>query len=141
QSNEDIEEVVVVGYGTEQKKESLTGSLQSVSGNKLRDVTTPSVENMLNGKAAGVFVSPGAGRPGARGAVVIRGQATIGGTTSPLWVIDGVSVGSNPGDITPDDIANMTILKDAASTSIYGSQGANGVIAVTTKRPTNQKMT
>ncbi|WP_160070385.1 SusC/RagA family TonB-linked outer membrane protein [Sphingobacterium bovisgrunnientis] len=141
QSNEDIEEVVVVGYGTEQKKESLTGSLQSVSGNKLRDVTTPSVENMLNGKAAGVFVSPGAGRPGARGAVVIRGQATIGGTTSPLWVIDGVIVGSNPGDINPDDIANMTILKDAASTSIYGSQGANGVIVVTTKRPNNQKMT
>src|SRR5690606_39996267 len=118
--------------GTEQKKESLTGSLQSVSGNKLRDVTTPSVENMLNGKAAGVFVSPGAGRPGARGAVVIRGQATIGGTTSPLWVIDGVIVGSNPGDINPADIANMTILKDAASTPIYGSQAANAVIVVTT---------
>ena len=140
-TNEDIEEVVVVGYGTQQKRESLTGSLQSVSGAKLRDITTPAVENMLNGKAAGVFVAPGSGRPGARGAVVIRGQATIGGTTSPLWVIDGVIVGSNPGDINPDDIANMTILKDAASTSIYGSQGANGVIVVTTKRPSAQKMT
>lgn len=140
-TNQDIDEVVVVGYGTEQKKESLTGALQSVSGNKLRDITTPAVENMLNGKAAGVFVAPGSGRPGARGGVVIRGQATIGGTTSPLWVIDGVIVGSNPGDINPDDIANMTILKDAASTSIYGSQGANGVIVVTTKRPNNQKMT
>lgn len=140
-SNQDIDEVVVVGYGTQQRKESLTGSLQTVSGNKLRDVTTPAVENMLNGKAAGVYVAPGSGRPGARGGVVIRGQATIGGTTSPLWVIDGVIVGSNPGDINPDDIANMTILKDAASTSIYGSQGANGVIVVTTKRPNNQKMT
>src|SRR5690606_21334481 len=130
---------VVVGYGTQQKRESLTGSLQSVSGAKLRDITTPAVENMLNGKAAGVFVAPGSGRPGARGAVVIRGQATIGGTTSPLWVIDGVIVGSNSGDINPDDIANKNILKDAASTSIYGSQGANGVIVVTTKRPSAQE--
>ncbi len=134
-STDEIEEVVVVGYGSQQKKESLTGALQTVSGSKLRDVTTPAVENMLNGKAAGVYVSPGSGRPGSRGAVVIRGQATLSGTSSPLWVIDGVIVGSNPGDINPDDIQSMTILKDAASTSIYGSQGANGVVVVTTKRP------
>lgn len=141
ESSEALEEVVVVGYGTQQKKESLTGALQTVSGEKLRDVTTPAVENMLNGKAAGVYVSPGAGKPGSRGAVVIRGQATLSGTSSPLWVIDGVIVGSNPGDINPDDIASMTILKDAASTSIYGSQGANGVVVVTTKRPKVQDMT
>ncbi|MFU1857663.1 SusC/RagA family TonB-linked outer membrane protein [Sphingobacterium sp. NGMCC 1.201703] len=139
-NNETLEEVVVVGYGIQQKKESLTGALQTVTGGKLRDVTTPAVENMLNGKAAGVFVSPGAGKPGSRGAVVIRGQASINGTTSPLWVIDGVIVGSNPGDINPDDIENLTILKDAASTSIYGSQGANGVVVVTTKKPKVQKM-
>ena len=128
-----LEEVVVVGYST-QKRESLTGALQTVKGDELRDITTPSVENMLNGKAPGVFVAPGSGKPGARGGVVIRGQATLSGTTSPLWVIDGVIVGSGAGDLNPDDIESMTILKDAASTSIYGSQGANGVIVVTTKR-------
>ncbi|WP_312742476.1 SusC/RagA family TonB-linked outer membrane protein [Sphingobacterium multivorum] len=138
-NSEALQEVVVVGYGTQQKKESLTGALQAVKGNKLRDVTTPSVENMLNGKAAGVYVAPGAGKPGSNGGVVIRGQATLSGTTSPLWVIDGVIVGSSPGDINPDDIESLTILKDAASTSIYGSQGANGVVVVTTKNPSASK--
>lgn len=128
-----LDEVVVVGYST-QKRESLTGSLQTVDGEELRSVTTPSVENMLNGKAPGVFVAPGSGRPGSRGGVVIRGQATLSGTTAPLWVIDGVIVGSGAGELNPEDIESMTILKDAASTSIYGSQGANGVIVVTTKR-------
>ncbi|WP_454881756.1 SusC/RagA family TonB-linked outer membrane protein [Sphingobacterium detergens] len=139
-NSEALEEVVIVGYGTQQKKESLTGALQTVQGNKLRDITTPSVENMLNGKAAGVYVAPGTGRPGAKGGVVIRGQASLSGTTSPLWVINGVIVGSSPGDLNPDDIASMTVLKDAASTSIYGSQGANGVIIVTTKNPTAQPL-
>lgn len=128
-----LDEVVVVGYGS-QKRESLTGSLQTVEGDELRDITTPSVENMLNGKAAGVYVAPGSGQPGSRGSVVIRGQATLSGTTSPLWVIDGVIVGSGPGELNPDDIETMTVLKDAASTAIYGSQGANGVVVVTTKR-------
>lgn len=128
-----LDEVVVVGYGT-QKRESLTGALSTVKGDDLRNVTTPSVENMLSGKAPGVYVASGSGQPGSRGAVVIRGQATISGTTSPLWVIDGVIVGSGPGELNPDDIETMSVLKDAASTSIYGSQGANGVIVVTTKR-------
>ena len=128
-----LDEVVIVGYSS-QKRESLTGALNTVKGDDLRDVTTPSVENMLNGKAPGVYVASGSGQPGSRGAVVIRGQATLSGTTSPLWVIDGVIVGSSAGELNPDDIETMTILKDAASTSIYGSQGANGVIVVTTKR-------
>ena len=130
-----LDEVVVVGYNT-QKRESVTGALQTVKGDDLRDVTTASVENMLSGKAPGVYVAPGSGQPGSRGAVVIRGQATLNGTTSPLWVIDGVIIGSSAGELNPDDIETMTILKDAASTSIYGSQGANGVIVVTTKRAT-----
>ncbi|WP_200878570.1 SusC/RagA family TonB-linked outer membrane protein [Sphingobacterium sp. ML3W] len=134
ESNQALEEVVVVGYGT-QKRESLTGSLQTVKGDQLRDVTSPSVENMLNGKASGVYVAPGTGKPGAKGGVVIRGQATLSGTTSPLWVVDGVILGSSAGDLNPDDIATLTILKDAASTAIYGSQGANGVVVVTTKNP------
>lgn len=128
-----LDEVVVVGYGT-QRRESLTGALETVDGDELRNITTPSVENMLSGKAAGVYVSPGSGQPGSRGGVVIRGQATLSGTTSPLWVVDGVILGSDAGELNPDDIETMTILKDAASTAIYGSQGANGVIVVTTKR-------
>lgn len=128
-----LEEVVVVGYGS-QKRESLTGALETVDGETLRDVTTPSVENMLSGKAPGVFVAPGSGQPGSRGGVVIRGQATLSGTTSPLWVVDGVIIGSDAGEMNPEDIETITILKDAASTAIYGSQGANGVIVVTTKR-------
>jgi len=128
-----LDEVVVVGYGT-QKRESLTGALEIVGGTELRDITSPSVENMLNGKAPGVYVAPGSGQPGSRGGVVIRGQATLSGTTSPLWVVDGVIIGSDAGEMDPDDIESITILKDAASTAIYGSQGANGVIVVTTKR-------
>lgn len=135
-----LEEVVVVGYGS-QKRESLTGSLETVGGEELRDITTPSVENMLNGKAPGVYVAPGSGQPGSRGSVVIRGQATLSGTTSPLWVVDGVIIGSGAGDLNPDDIESMTILKDAASTAIYGSQGANGVVVVTTKQGRTGKTT
>ncbi|MFK8302356.1 SusC/RagA family TonB-linked outer membrane protein [Capnocytophaga stomatis] len=134
-----LEDVVVIGYGT-QKKESLTGALQTVKKEKLADVTTPSVENMLNGKVSGVFVAPGSGRPGETGAVIIRGKSTLNGSTAPLWVIDGVIVGSSAGALNPSDIESMTILKDAASTAIYGSQGANGVILITTKKAKEGKL-
>jgi len=134
-----LDEVVVVGYGV-QKKESLTGAMSTLKENRLKDVTTPTVENMLNGKVSGVYVAPGSGQPGSNGAVQIRGRATLSGSTSPLWVIDGVIVGEDPGVLNPSDIENMTILKDAASTAIYGSQGANGVIIVTTKMGKSEKM-
>ena len=134
-----MDEVVVVGYGV-QKKESLTGAMSTLKENRLKDVTTPTVENMLNGKVSGVYVAPGSGQPGSNGAVQIRGRATLSGSTSPLWVIDGVIVGEDPGVLNPSDIENMTILKDAASTAIYGSQGANGVIIVTTKMGKSEKM-
>lgn len=135
-----LDELVVVGYTT-QRRESLTGSLQTISNEKLKNITTPSVENMLNGKAPGVYVAPGSGQPGAKGTIVIRGKSTVNGSTDPLWVIDGVIVGSNSGSLNPADIETMTILKDAASTAIYGSQGANGVIVVTTKNPKADKLT
>ncbi|MDY3100085.1 MAG: TonB-dependent receptor, partial [Porphyromonas sp.] len=131
--SEILDEVVVLGYAV-QKKESLTGSLQQISAKELKTSTTPSVENLLSSKAPGVYVAPGSGQPGASGAVVIRGKSTINGSTAPLWVVDGVIVGSDAGSLNPNDIETMTILKDAASTAIYGSQGANGVIVVTTKR-------
>lgn len=139
EDTETLDEVVVVGYGV-QKKESLTGAMSTLKENRLKDVTTPTVENMLNGKVSGVYVAPGSGQPGSNGAVQIRGRATLSGSTSPLWVIDGVIVGENPGVLNPSDIENMTILKDAASTAIYGSQGANGVIIVTTKMGKSEKM-
>lgn len=139
EDTETLDEVVVVGYGV-QKKESLTGAMSTLKENRLKDVTTPTVENMLNGKVSGVYVAPGSGKPGSNGAVQIRGRATLSGSTSPLWVIDGVIVGEDPGVLNPSDIENMTILKDAASTAIYGSQGANGVIIVTTKMGKSEKM-
>ncbi|MGN0310462.1 MAG: SusC/RagA family TonB-linked outer membrane protein [Bacteroides sp.] len=140
EDSETLAEVIVVGYTT-QRKESLTGAMNSIKSDKLKDITSPSVENLLNGKAPGVYVAPGSGQPGSSGAVVIRGQASLSGGTAPLWVIDGVIVGSSAGDLNPADIESMTILKDAASTAIYGSEGANGVIVVTTKKGREGKMT
>ena len=127
------EEVVVVGYGV-QKKESLTGAMQVVSNENLLDATSPTVENILSGKAPGEQVTSGRGQPGAAGKVVIGGKATVIGSTDPLWIVDGVIVGTEAGSLNPADIESMSILKDAASTAIYGSQGANGVIVVTTKK-------
>ena len=139
EDSESLEEIVVVGYGT-QKKESLTGAMANIKADKLKDVTSATVENMLNGKVSGVYVAPGSGRPGSTGAIVIRGQTSINGATAPLWVVDGVIVGNSAGDLNPDDIESMTVLKDAASTAIYGSEGANGVVVVTTKQARHEKM-
>ena len=135
-----LDEVVVVGYST-QKKSSLTGAMAAISDKKLLTVTSPRVENMLNGKAPGVFVIAGSGQPGNDAKIVIRGKTTVNGSTDPLWVIDGVIVGSGSGDLNPSDIESMTILKDAASTAIYGSQGSNGVVVITTKKGKSGKAT
>ena len=128
-----LDDVVVVGYTTV-KRESLTGALQTVSNEKLRDVTTPNVETMLAGKAPGLQVIPGSGQPGSAGKITLRGKATLNGSIDPLWVIDGVIVGTGSYDLNSMDVENITILKDAASTAVYGSLGANGVILVTTKK-------
>lgn len=135
-----LDEIVVVGYGT-QKKSSLTGAMQALNEKALTNITTPRVENMLNGKAPGVFVVAGSGQPGAQAKVVIRGKNSLTQSTDPLWVIDGVIVGNSSGDLNPDDIESLSVLKDAASTAIYGSQGSNGVIVVTTKRGKSGKAT
>lgn len=135
-----LDEVVIVGYN-KVKKQSLTGSLQSIDNKKLTDATTPSVENLLAGKATGVYVNSGSGQPGEAGKIIIRGKTTVNGSTDPLWVVDGVIVGSGSSNVNPADIETMTILKDAASTAVYGSQGANGVIVVTTKSGKSGKAT
>jgi len=126
-----LEEVVVVGYGV-QKKESLTGAMQVVTASELLDVTTSDVATMLQAKAPGVWVGSGGGQPGSEGQVLIRGKATINGSTKPLWVVDGVIMGEDAGQLNPNDIQSISVLKDASSTAIYGSKGANGVIMVTT---------
>lgn len=128
-----LSEVVVVGYNTI-RRESLTGSLQTVDSQKLLDTTAPVVENLLSGKAPGVYVNGSGGRPGEAAKIIIRGKSTINGSTDPLWVVDGVIMGNSANDINPADIETLTVLKDAASTAVYGSQGANGVILVTTKK-------
>jgi TonB-linked SusC/RagA family outer membrane protein len=135
-----LDEIVILGYAT-QRRESLTGSLQTLKNEKILTATSASVENLLSGKVPGVYVAPGSGQPGSRGSIIIRGKTSINGVVDPLWVIDGVIAGTASNyALNPTDIETMTILKDAASTAIYGSQGANGVIVVTTKRASSNKV-
>lgn len=134
EDTETLDEVVVVGYGV-QRKSSITGSIASVKSDKLKTVTTPSVANMLQGKVAGVVVTPTSGRPGAGVSIRVRGTGSLRGNTEPLWVIDGV-VGDAMADLNPNDIESISILKDGSATALYGSRGANGVVQVVTKRTT-----
>ncbi len=134
EDTETLDEVVVVGYGV-QRKSSITGSIASVKADKLKTVTTPSVANMLQGKVAGVVVTPTSGQPGAKVSIRVRGTGSLRGNTEPLWVIDGV-VGDSMADLNPNDIESISILKDGSATALYGSRGANGVVQVTTKRAT-----
>ena len=125
-----LEEVVVVGYGT-QKKENLTGSVASIDGSEIAQQPVMQASQALAGKAPGVTVIQNSGQPGSGAQIRIRGIGTIG-NSDPLILIDGV-----PGDmngIDPKDIESMSVLKDAAAASIYGSRAANGVVLITTKR-------
>lgn len=127
-----LEEVVVVGYGT-QKKENLTGSVASVSGETLSDRPVPNASNLIQGRITGLQVTQPSAEPGRDNPdFLIRGRGSFGASNNPLILIDGVSGSLN--NLTPNDIENITVLKDAASASIYGSRAANGVILVTTKQ-------
>ena len=134
-----LEEVVVVGYGT-QKKTNVTGSIVSVQSEEIARVQSPSFDVAMQGKVPGVYVTTNGGQPGGGVFVRIRGIGSIN-NSNPLYVIDGVIVGagnsenSNPlATINPNDIESIDILKDAASTAIYGARAANGVVLITTKR-------
>ena len=129
----DVDEVVVVGYGV-QKKALVTGANVNVKGEKLAELNTSSAMEALQGMAAGVNITRNNGAPGAGTTVTIRGAGTIGSAT-PLFIVDGVSVGSID-YLNPTDIETIDVLKDAASAAIYGSRAANGVILVTTKKGT-----
>lgn len=125
-----LEEVVVVGYGI-QKKSDITGSISSISGKDINSVPVSSTLQALQGKAAGVNIVQNTGAPGANSTIKIRGTGTIN-DSDPLYVVDGFIVdGIN--HINPNDIANVEILKDAASSAVYGARGANGVVLITTK--------
>lgn len=126
-----LDEVVVIGYGTS-KKSDLTGSVVSVSGNDLKKLNTPSVIEALTGRVAGVQVSSAEGSPDATINIKVRGGGSITGDGAPLFIVDGFPVNSLS-DISPSDIENISILKDASSTAIYGARGAYGVVIVTTK--------
>ncbi|MBN2611306.1 MAG: TonB-dependent receptor [Bacteroidales bacterium] len=131
-----LDEVVVVGYGV-QKKSDLTGSVASVSSEKLNSVPIPSVEHALQGMASGVNIITKSGRPGENADIQIRGISSINGTR-PLVIIDGVYGDLN--QLNPNDIASIEVLKDASSAAIYGATGGNGVILVTTKNGKSGKM-
>ena len=130
----DIEEVVVIGYGQVAKKD-LTGSVSTVKMNDIKDLPTLSVDNALQGRIAGADFMSTTGEPGATTTIRIRGTRSINASNEPLIVVDGVMDAIHDlDDINSDDIASISVLKDASSTAIYGSRGANGVILITTKR-------
>ncbi|UZR97162.1 SusC/RagA family TonB-linked outer membrane protein [Chondrinema litorale] len=129
---EELDEIIIVGYST-QKKSEVTASVATIDSKELTDVTSPNVSNLLQGKAAGVQVIQGSGQPGASPSIRIRGITSMNGSVSPLWVVDGVIVHGTP-NLNPNEIASISVLKDASATALYGSRGANGVIVVTSKQ-------
>ena len=127
-----LDDLVVVGYGT-MKKSDVTGSVTSVDTKDMMKRVPTNVSQGLQGAAPGVIVTMQDGSPDAKAQVRIRGVATINGSAAPLYVVDGIQVGSNADFVAPADIESIDILKDASATAIYGSAGANGVIMITTK--------
>ena len=126
-----LDQVVVVGYGV-QKKADLTGSVSIVNADELKRVSHSNVSTMLEGKVAGVQITSD-GQPGADPLVRIRGIGTLNGNQAPLYVIDGVPMGTSIRDFSPNDIETIQVLKDASAGAIYGSRAANGVVIITTK--------
>lgn len=128
-----IDDVVVVAFGTT-KKESFTGSAAVMKSEDIAKTQTSNIATALAGAVPGVQLSSNSGQPGSQPNIIIRGLGSISSSTDPLWVVDGQPYYGDLSLINPADIESMTVLKDAASTSLYGSSGANGVIMVTTKR-------
>ncbi len=133
-SAQQLNEVIVVGY-SEKRKQEITGAVVNVSAEKLKGVTGSNLEYQLQGKVAGVQVTNATGAPGAAAEIRIRGNSSITADRGPLIVVDGIIGGT----YNPNDVSNITILKDAAAIALYGSRGASGVIIVTTKRGLSEK--
>ena len=128
-----LNEVQVVGYGT-QKKSQVTGAISSVSEQQLHEVPVANVGQALQGRAAGVTISSNGTSPGQAPVIRIRGNRSLSGSNDPLLVVDGVPYDGSLNDLNPDDLTSVEVLKDASSTAIYGARGANGVILITTRR-------
>ena len=132
-----LEDVVVIGYGTTSRKD-LTGSVSSLHGEELTAVPVADVTQAIQGQLAGVSITTQDGRPGANASIRIRGGGSITQSNDPLFVVDGIVV-SDISDIPADNIESIDVLKDAASTAIYGARGANGIVLITTKSSDGQK--
>lgn len=128
-----LEEVVVVGYGT-QRKEAVTGSVASMKGDVVREMPGANITQSLQGRIAGVNMQQTSSKPGAEMQIRVRGTRSLNASNDPLIVLDGVPFAGSLGDIDPNSIKSIDILKDASATAIYGSRGANGVILVTTTK-------
>ncbi|WP_240665709.1 TonB-dependent receptor [Lutibacter sp. HS1-25] len=135
---ESLDEVVVIGYGSVRKSD-LTGAVTSVGGNDLVNQSNPSVAETLTGRMAGVSVTSAEGSPDAEVQIRVRGGGSLTQDSSPLIIVDGFPV-NNMSDVSPSNVESVTVLKDASSTAIYGSRGANGVIIITTKSGKGGKM-
>jgi len=133
EDNKLLEDVVVIGYGT-QRKEAVTGSVASVNASKLMENPSSNVTQSLQNRVAGVDMQQTNSQPGAEMRIRIRGQRSLSADNNPLIVLDGIPFNGSLSDINPSDIKSMDILKDASSTAIYGSRGANGVIMITTNK-------
>ena len=131
----DMENIVVVGYGT-QRREAITGSVASINGEEMREVPAPNISQALQGRLAGVEMSQTSTRPGATMQIRIRGIRSLSADNNPLIVLDGIPFMGSLGDINPNDVKSVEVLKDASATAIYGSRGANGVILITTDKGT-----
>lgn len=128
-----LDEVVVVGYGT-QKKSQMTGAISSVTSKQITEMPITNMGQALQGRVAGVDVAQTGSRPGSTPTIRIRGRRSFRASNDPLYVVDGIPLSAGYEDINPNDVASTEILKDATATAIYGARGANGVIIITTKR-------
>lgn len=128
-----IDEVMVVAYGTA-KKTSFTGSAATVKSGELKKRQMSNVTKAIDGLAPGVQATTGSGQPGSSSSIYIRGMGSINASKTPLYVVDGIPYDGSIAAISPDDIENITILKDASAAALYGSRGANGVIMITTPK-------
>lgn len=139
-STEDLSEVIVVGYGS-QRKADITSAVSVINMDAIGNVPTTNVTRLLQGQAAGVQVRQQSGRPGEEMQITIRGLGSLGAGSQPLFVVDGFPIGTSLGqNINPADIESITVLKDAASTAIYGARGSNGVVLITTKNAQEGKV-
>src|SRR5690554_237746 len=133
ESSTALDEIVVVGYGT-QKRKDLTGSVSSVSADDFADMPVANISQALSGRLAGLDILSSDGSPGEASSILLRGQRSFTASNDPLIILDGMPFYGSINDINPYDINSIDVLKDASSTAIYGSRGSNGVIIITTKR-------